>query len=325
MSEIIHIGNQTALSAASLMLPFEYAIANGFDAFEWFPDGNASGRGWDESQIHQEMRSRIRTSAFASRVRLSVHAPWRANPLKPESLETLVRHLEFARDLGAVLVNIHLYPEAGLDAYVKAIEPLLRRLPEFGLRLSIENSPLTEPRLFNELFRRLTDLRPSGFEHVGMCLDLGHANLCEPTRNDYLQYIDLLDPEVRIIHIHLHENWGDFDTHLPIFTGPSATDGAGVEGFVERILKRNFSGSIILEQWPQPPALLNQARERLRGMLRQHLEDIRRPSPPRVQTELPSSHPPALDTPPAGTRLLPIKDNAIDQDSFIDRRAGEKN
>ena len=68
----IHIGNHTALSAPALMVPFEYALANGFDAFEWFPDGNSKGRGWNESQVHPEVRARIRSSATANRVRLSV-------------------------------------------------------------------------------------------------------------------------------------------------------------------------------------------------------------------------------------------------------------
>jgi len=46
--------------------------------------------------------------------------------------------------------------------------------------------------------------------------------------------------------------------------------------------KREFSGSIIFEQWPQPPSLLNQARDRLLGMLldskkerdRERLDDV---------------------------------------------------
>src|SRR5207249_7786146 len=110
-------------------------------------------------------------------------------------------------------VNIHLFAEEGIEAYVHAIEPLVERLPEFDVGLSVENTPLSPPALFNELFRRLADLRPAGFERVGMCLDLGHANLCEATRNDYLRYLDLLDSQVPIVHIHLHENWGDFDPH----------------------------------------------------------------------------------------------------------------
>ena len=47
---------------------------------------------------------------------------------------------------------------------------------------------------------------------------------------------------------------------------PSWNDGpakAGIVGFVERMKRRGFSGSIILEQWPDPPALLVNARDRL--------------------------------------------------------------
>ncbi len=87
------------------------------------------------------------------------------------------------------------------------------------------------------------------------------------TRNDYLKYIDLLDPEVPIIHIHIHENYGDYDSHLPIFTGPAGKDPAGIKGLIERIKKRKFSGSIILEQWPQPAELLDNARNRILDMI----------------------------------------------------------
>jgi phosphoglucan,water dikinase len=96
-----------------------------------------------------------------------------------------------------------------------------------------------------------------------MCLDLGHANLCEATLNDYLKFIDLLDSRVPIIHIHLHENYGDHDSHLPLFTGPAGKNDSGIKGFIERMRRRNFSGCIILEQWPKPPGLLNDARNRL--------------------------------------------------------------
>ncbi len=39
------IGNQTAFSAARFMEPFQYALANGFAAFEWFPDKKPDGAG----------------------------------------------------------------------------------------------------------------------------------------------------------------------------------------------------------------------------------------------------------------------------------------
>ncbi len=257
----VRIGNQTSRHAPSLMLPFEYAMANRFDAFEWFPDKNESGAGWEESDISKETRIFIRDTALAGDIRLSVHASLQSNPVISDAGKLISKTIGFAQDIGATLINIHFYNDKGVAAFADAIAPLGKRLAKAGIQLSIENTLYTGPQDFNELFRSLRSLERTG--NVGMCLDLGHANLYYATRNDYLKFVDLLDPEVPVIHIHMHENYGDCDSHLPIFTGPAGKDAAGITGFMERMNKRNFSGSIILEQWPQPEGLLNEARTRL--------------------------------------------------------------
>ena len=71
-----------------------------------------------------------------------------------------------------------------------------------------------------------------------MCLDIGHANLCQATRNQFLRYLDGLDPAVPIIHLHVHENFGDSDSHLTLFTGPAGVDDSGVRAFLERLRQR---------------------------------------------------------------------------------------
>ena len=263
---MITIGNQTSFAAATLTEPFHYALANGFDAFEWFPD-KRDGAGWDTSDLDGPLRGQIRESARAAAMRLSVHARLQADPLRPECQPWLREDLELARELGAALLNIHLSHEAGVPAFVEAIQPLVRLASEAGLMLTIENTPLHTPELFNALFDCLRGQASLPVSHVGMCLDAGHANLCAATRNDYLGFVDRLAPQVPILHVHLHENWGDADSHLPLFTGPSAHHDSGVRGLIRRLLGRSFSGSIILEQWPQPPSLLNAARDRLRQMV----------------------------------------------------------
>jgi phosphoglucan,water dikinase len=263
---MIPIGNQTSFTAAGATAPFEYALASGFDAFEWFPD-KKPGAGWDEGDLPEELRESIRREAQARGMRLSVHARWQANPLDPESYSLLYADLNLARGIGAALLNVHLFEEAGLAAFVSAIIPLAQSTADAGISLAIENTPAHSPELFNELFVRLRSTNSAPMNHVGMCLDLGHANLCAATRNNYIAFVDRLGPDVPIIHVHLHENWGDADTHLPLFTGPSARDDAGVRAFLDRLKRRGFSGSIILEQWPEPPSLLNQARDRLRDLL----------------------------------------------------------
>jgi phosphoglucan,water dikinase len=259
---MIYVGNQTAAWAATPGEPFDYAVAQGFDAFEWFPD-KKPGAGWDETDLDARARESIRQMARERRMRLSVHARWQANPVGPEGNWLLEKDLALARDLGAALLNIHLFHELGVEAFVQAIVPLIQQTAKAGLQFAIENTPHHSPEDFNNLFARIRALNGLDTSHVGMCLDMGHANLCSATHNDYLAFFDRLDRELPIIHLHLHENWGDTDSHLPLFTGPAARDDSGVRALVNRLKVRQFSGSAILEQWPQPPSLLNQARDRL--------------------------------------------------------------
>jgi sugar phosphate isomerase/epimerase len=274
MSTRIRIGNQTAISSADPMEPFEFALRHGFDAFEWFADKKAradgSAAGWDELDMDEAARARIRAAGAAHDVAYTVHALWQANPLRADGVAHLLRSLEFAHDVRAGLVNLHLYMEEGAEEYVRCLGPVLRRAAELGLRLSIENTPETTPADFNETFACLREQGTAGPGAVGMCLDIGHANLCPPTRNDFIRYIDGLAPEVPLIHLHVHENYGDADSHLTLFTGPSRENDAGVRAFLRRLRRRDYRGALILEQWPNPPQLLVEAAQRLRVLLDGH-------------------------------------------------------
>ncbi len=263
----IRIGNQTSFSAQTPLLPFEFALENGFDAFEWFPDKKDSGAGWDIDDIDTETRQRIKREAISNNIALSIHAPWYYNPLEPRNHTRLLKEIEFAVDTGAYILIIHLTTNEGIEKYVNAIIPLIKEASDSDLLLSIENTPLTGPEDINKMFGLIHGLKNTPTRHVGMCLDLGHANLCASTRNDYLKFIDLLDPGVTINHVHLHENYGDSDSHLTLFTGPSGEDDGGICGLMKRLKNMHYSGSIILEQWPVPPTLLTRARERLHHIL----------------------------------------------------------
>jgi len=262
----VRIGNQTAPSAQRLAEPFEYAVENGFDAFEWFLDTHKLGDAWEEAEPNPEELREIGRTAAENDVQLSVHAPWWIDPLEPQGYEHLVRSLDFAIEMGARNLNTHIRSKRGIEAFVEILTPFLRRLADLPVRLSIENIPSSTPEEFNELFARFADAGVDGGGLVGMCLDLGHANLCPLTRNDYLGFVDRLAPHVPIVHLHLHENYGDEDAHIPLFSGPSGRDPSGIEGFVDRMKGRGFSGCGILEVWPDPPSLLKQARDQLLRM-----------------------------------------------------------
>jgi sugar phosphate isomerase/epimerase len=267
----IRIGNQTSVWCPDRMGPFQFAVEHGFGAFEWFadkkwdPDG--SFRGWDESDMDPATRTWIRNAGRRHNIAFTVHAPWQANPLYPEGIEHLLRSIDFARDIGAGLVNLHLYMDEGPAAYAESLRPVVKAAAAAGLRLSIENTPHTTPDDFNLTFEQflVLEVAPTGL--VGMCLDIGHANLCHVTHNDYVAYLDALAPVVPLIHLHMHENYGDADSHLTLFTGPARTNDAGIRAFLRRLVQRHYEGVMILEQWPNPPELLAAAATRLSELL----------------------------------------------------------
>ena len=260
------IGNQTAKTVSPLTLPFEYAMERGFDAFEWFPDKDASGAGWEEADLDLPARDWIRSCGLERDIRFSVHARSGADPLRPNSLGAFQAGLKLCDDIGASPFIIHFPQEHDLREYLAAIEPLILHTEAKKRRLAIENVPSTSPEDINMFFAFLKNAKISG-RHVGLCLDLGHANLHDATRNDYVRYLHGIDASVPVIHAHVHENYGNEDSHLPVFSGPAADDQTGLRVFAGWLKKRGFQGSIILEQWPDPPDLLDRGRDRLKEML----------------------------------------------------------
>jgi sugar phosphate isomerase/epimerase len=253
------IGNQTNCHVPA-RLPYEFALRHHFDAFEWFSDKGRAG--WCEESMRAADRHELRRAAADAGLRFSIHAPFAADPVDPAGAEAIRRSIDFAADVGAPLVNVHLFPQHAAGRFAEALGPLLEAARAPGVALSLENTPQTSPDDCNAVFGVLAAM-PEAVGRVGMCLDMGHANLYPATRNDYIGFVDRLGEHVPIIHWHAHENWGDRDSHLTLFTGPSSRDERGLRALVRRLVRRGFEGSVVLEQWPQPPELLVQARDRL--------------------------------------------------------------
>ena len=79
---------------------------------------------------------------------------------------------------------------------------------QYQTHIFIENSPDLDPEPIRELMRRIPDQR------IGVCLDFGHANYSRvPIRG----WFDALGD--RIGYLHLSDNNGAFDDHLPLGEG----------------------------------------------------------------------------------------------------------
>ncbi len=267
----LHVGNQSAFTAWPLTAPFHFAVVHGFDAFEWFPDKKSDGTGWAAPEFPIPEREFAFKTGRSRGMAISLHASTASTPLNATGRELLQQDITLARDVGATLLILHVDLTAGVDALVTALAPLIVQLREVNINLALENTVLTTPPQINELFARLQERGHLQEDRVGMCFDVGHANLCSATLDNYIAYLDQLDPRVPILHVHLHENWGDTDAHLLVFTGPAGQDPAGIRTLIKRLESRSFMGSIILEQWPIPPELLVEARNKLQNLMRENL------------------------------------------------------
>jgi len=101
-----------------------------------------------------------------------------------------------------------------------------RRLAEpadaAGVRLVLENTYETDPATHLEIFNRLNP------PDVGFCLDVGHTVAF--AGNSWRDWLPALSPWLG--HLHLHDNHGDGDRHLPV--GAGRFDFAGLFDYLRR-------------------------------------------------------------------------------------------
>lgn len=153
----------------------------------------------------------------------TVHAPWRLNLAasddeeRANALEHYRRAIDIAGSLGSDVVVFHggwTEPggeaEAHLDRSRDSIRNLLRHAEVLGVTIALENDEVSRPALF-----RL----PEAFEALGLAdlhyvLDVGHAHTLGLAADAFLRVFGR-----RLVEVHLHDNLGDADTHLPVGDG----------------------------------------------------------------------------------------------------------
>ena len=119
-----------------------------------------------------------------------------------------------ALELGAENVVFHsscasFLRGAYLDRWAGLCAAFYEELAErFSLRIWIENSQDVDAVPLRELMRRIS--HPG----VGVCLDLGHVNYSRMPAEEWFEYLGS-----RIGYLHLSDNGGMFDDHLPIGKG----------------------------------------------------------------------------------------------------------
>jgi len=110
-------------------------------------------------------------------------------------------------------------PKASHKANIAYFSPLIELGQKLGIGIAIENmadfSDWPFPRGYCATAEELCDLTDSfGSEYAGICWDFGHANLMYRDQNPCLRAIGK-----RLKTLHVHDNHGLRDDHLPVFFG----------------------------------------------------------------------------------------------------------
>jgi|UniRef100_A0A7C3DH58 sugar phosphate isomerase/epimerase len=182
----------------------------------------------------------------AAGVGFTVHLPfvdWNIVSLVPEmrrlSLERTQRAIAFGAEIGAACGVLHTglvplrLPEAVAHAH-QLVQEALEQL-ELAIPVALENLGLSKADLLEtpDELAKLLEAHP----HYGFCLDVGHA-LIQRGPGGPQEYYHLLAH--RLLHLHLHDNRGDRDEHLPC--GDGAVNWAWVRGALG-----DFGGTAALE------------------------------------------------------------------------------
>jgi sugar phosphate isomerase/epimerase len=95
------------------------------------------------------------------------------------------------------------------DALRKSLDEIESYAKIHGVRIACENSTKVYFDVISQIF---ADYSP---DYIGLCYDSGHGNLDKSGRglNNLEEFKD------RLISVHLHDNFGDGDDHLPPFYG----------------------------------------------------------------------------------------------------------
>ncbi len=131
-------------------------------------------------------------------------------------LELIRNRIRFASELGSDVVIMHLpgrpvdpQSDPEFDARLHdSIDSLLPDLAEHGVRLAFENMARDDFGLIRQL------LADYPADRIGVCYDAGHGNMGDAQGLNHLETV-----KDRLISVHLHDNDGQSDQHLPPFCG----------------------------------------------------------------------------------------------------------
>jgi len=192
-----------------------------------------------------------------------------SEPIRRTSLRETVKALETAHSLDIGFLTVHpgfLWPvmrrEKALKKTCKSLKELLKAAGDLNLILGLENLPprffpprgyFSKTEEFNVIFSQIAS------DRLKLVLDVAHASFFES--DPPLKFIGKFYE--KLAHIHLSDNLGQRDDHLPL--------GAGHVDYktpIRELRRRKYSGTITLEIFSKDRDYLVMSKRKLEELLR---------------------------------------------------------
>lgn len=222
------------------MLPFGEAlrmVEGKFEGWEIVAEGE---------HLLPLIKEDLELAISAHNIKFTIHAPLSdvnigsLNPgLRREAINQLVEVITISDQLGIERVTMHpglLSPitfsrrELAMEAVRNSIQEIERRTEETAVLKCLENMPRSFITLFTEPEEILDLIEDTSFK---LCLDVGHANTAGNLN-------EFLDHWGKFGSVHIHDNKGEIDEHLPI--GEGNVDFRMVMGRLE-----DYEGDFVIE------------------------------------------------------------------------------
>jgi sugar phosphate isomerase/epimerase len=186
--------------------------------------------------------------------------------MRRTSVQEILDSLEVAAEFSPLKVVLHPPYVTGLGMLVfdqarkyglESLNSIVERARSLGLTLCIENMfakshMLVEPEDFEEVFKLFPDLK--------FTLDTGHANIRSSGGKRISEFIRRFSD--RLDHIHVSDNLGKDDNHLPIGTGT-----VDFRGFTKSLKSIGYDGTVTFEIFSRDRNYLKISREIFASMV----------------------------------------------------------
>ncbi|MBN2111355.1 MAG: sugar phosphate isomerase/epimerase [Methanosarcinaceae archaeon] len=204
------------------------------DPFSWAYELEDLGySGWEIVQegsqcLTDENLPCVRDIKETTSLELSIHLPFsdmNIASLNPGIHNEVLRQLKYCLQMASGLVEVAVLhpgymspygarlPERSLQTSIDSVRILCDHAADLGITIAVENMP-NFPKIFGQRPEEMLEiLERTDRKNVGMTLDVGHANT-----------MGLLDEFVekcrsKLSHMHIHDNHGEHDEHLPLGQG----------------------------------------------------------------------------------------------------------